>query len=51
MHYINKLQDFVDEFEYLFQEGMAFKSKDIEDIKELQERIAVVLNDKFLNII
>jgi hypothetical protein len=47
---ITKLEEFVGEFDNLFQEGVYFKRKDIERVQDLLRHTQKLLVDPFLNV-
>lgn len=47
---IEKLETFLQDFDFLFQEGVVFDKEEIETIKSLASQIEDICNDKFLKV-
>jgi hypothetical protein len=45
---VQKLEEVLSEFDFLFQEGVVFDSEEIKDIKSYAENIIAICEDRFL---
>jgi len=49
MSYLELLEKSLNEFDYLFQEGVVFEDEEIKKLKGLLKQFNLILNDDFFN--